>query len=166
MSRERKILLIILSFSILLSISIMNFFFLNEKHNLLRNRIKIVEQNLNKMERKKRIVSIEEINFYKNEIEKEKARYFDAVDTDPFQFAIEIKSLLENENITVNSYKTIEDGDSLFIEFTVEGQSVSLFRILEKLNNKNMNYLYPLFSVKNLNEGISSIFRIGYMTDE
>jgi hypothetical protein len=166
MNRDRKILLIILFFTLVISASALNLFILGEKHTVVRNRITLVEQNLNKMGLGTRGISVEEISFYKDGIEAEKARYFERNETDPFKFAIEIKSLLESEKLTVNSYKSIESENSYLIEFSIEGSSVSFFRFLDELNQLNKNYIFPQLSLKNEKKGISSVFRIGYLIYE
>ncbi|MDA3810815.1 MAG: hypothetical protein PF518_10885 [Spirochaetaceae bacterium] len=166
MNKDRKVLLIILYVTLILSISLINIFVKNEQWSDLTNRIKLSEQKFEKQNKGTHEVSIVDVQKYSELIEEEKKRYFYREDTDPYKFGIEIKNLLENQALIVISYKTIEMVDSYLIEFTVEGNSSFFFSFLKKLYDNNKNYTFPYFMLKNTKHGISSKFRIGYVLYE
>lgn len=162
MNKERKILLIILFFSLVLSISFMNIFMLKEKRNNLVSTINVMEKQYEKLGIHTGDVSQDDIQKLKDMIELEKMRYFQAESTDPYRFGLEIKALLESNSLQVKGYKTLEQDDSFLIEFSVEGSSQGFFSFLKTIYEKEKNYRFPYFTIKNEKSGISSTFRIGY----
>ncbi|MBI9099722.1 MAG: hypothetical protein JEY91_14680 [Spirochaetaceae bacterium] len=162
MNRDRKILLIILFFTVISSLSFLNIFILKERRSHTLNRLTVVEKNYEKLGGTIRRVPEDEIRFLKEQIEVEKGRFFSEEEMDPYKFGLEIKGLLENRSMTIISYKTIELEDIYLIEFTVTGSSTGFFRFLKTLYDRQLYYHFPYFSIKNEKYGISSTFRIGY----
>lgn len=162
MNKDRRILLIILFFSILASLTFINIFTLNEKRSGIRSGIENLEMQYLKLGSRTGEISEDDIDTLKELIEKEQLRYFQSENTDPYRFGLDIKDLLESNSLYVREYKTIEQDNAFLIEFSVEGSSRKFFTFLEDIYKREKNYRFPYFSVKNEKEGISSTFRIGY----
>jgi len=162
MNKDRKILLIILFLSVLFSLSAMNIIVKKDYRSDLLNRILLTEQKLQKLNKVSQGASVDDVNELKGLIEKEKSRFFDIEESDPYKLGIEIKDLLEKNNITVKSYKTIEEEHNFLIEFSIAGNPSHFFSFMQTLYEHNKNYRFPFCSIRNESTGISADFRIGY----
>lgn len=162
MNKERKILLVILYFSILISLSALNVFILNERRSDVLTNIKLLEKQYVKL-------GIPTCNFPQGDLEKlrellskESSRYFRVEESDPYELGLKIISMLELQNLEIREYRTLEIENSYLLEFSVKGSSYGFFRFLQTLYSEDKNYKIAQFALKNEKEGISSTFRIGY----
>lgn len=166
MNRDRKILLIILFFTILLSVSFVNFTIVTEKREQILLRTKLINQKIQKLKENRGNISTEELLFYKDYMENEKKKFFRGDETDPYKFGIDIKESLEKEHLNIRSYRTIESEEEYLLEFSISGSSYDFFNFLKKLYDRDLNYSFPYFAVKNEKNGINVTFRIGYIIYE
>ena len=144
----------------------MNVILLTEKRELLRERTSLLEQKISKLNDTSHNISPEELNYYREIIEQEKSRFFPAGETDPYKFGIDIKKLLEKEHLTIKNYRTIEQDNHYLIEFSLSGSSYNFFNFLKNLYDRNLNYTFPYFTVKNEKYGLDASFRIGYVLND
>lgn len=162
MIKERKILLIILYFSFLISLSAMNLFLLNERRSEVLTNIELLEKQYGKLGIRTGDYPRGDLDKLKGFINDESSRYFRKEDSDPYVLGLKIISMLELQNLDIREYRTLEINDSYLLEFSVKGSSYGYFRFLQNLYSDDKNYKIPQFSLKNEKEGISSTFRIGY----
>lgn len=162
MNRDRKILLIILYFSIIISLSVLNLFILSERKADVYSNIKILEKQFVKLGIRTGDIPEGDLEKLKELISEESSRYFIKEESDPYELGLKIISMLEFEYLEIKEYRTLEVEDSYVLEFSVKGSSYRFFRFLQTLYSEDKNYRIPQFSLKNEKEGISSTFRIGY----
>ena len=162
MNKERRILLIILFFSVVVSLSFINVFTLKDRSNNLNMTINITEKKYNKLAVNNPGISEEYLSRLMKLIEEEKSGYFSINDVNPYIFGQEIKALLELNNINVKSYKTTEKDNLYIIEFSVDGTPYNYFSFFNSLYKTGKNYKIPYLTIQNEKTGISSIFKIGY----
>ncbi len=162
MNKDRKILLLILFFSVLVAFSFMNILTLSDKRKKLKSNILSSEMMYSRIGRDHKEILPEDVEEFRKNIEEEKKAFFVSEDTDPYKFGLEIKDLLEKSKLNVISYKTIEEEDSYLIEFSIKGSTYNFFSFLNNLNRSGMNYRFPYLTIRNEKRGLSSVFRIGY----
>lgn len=162
MNRERKILLIILFFSVLTSLSFINAFILSEKRTEVLNRINLLEQQYAKLGIVNHPYSHQVIEKAVDLLAEEKSMFFSRNNTDPYEFGLSLISMLEQKGLTIKSYKTLEEKDSFFLEFSVEGRAASFFAFLDTVYSSGKKYRFPYLSIQNREKGIHVDFRIGY----
>ncbi len=162
MNKDRKILLIILYFSILLSLSFLNIFILNEKRTEVLTNIELLEKQYVKRGNRSDNSPLGDLEKLRDLISTESSRYFSIEDSDPYELGLKIISMLESQHLEIGEYRTLEIDDSYLLEFSIKGSSYGFFRFLEILYHEDNNYKIPQLALKNEKEGISSTFRIGY----
>ncbi len=162
MNKDRKILLLILFFSVLVAFSFLNVLNLSEKMENLKSKILSSEMMYSRIGMDHKEILPEDVEEYRKMIDDEKSAFFVSEDTDPYKFGLEIKDMLEKSKLNVISYKTIEEEDSYLIEFSINGSTYNFFSFLKNLNRSGMNYRFPYLTIRNEKRGLSSVFRIGY----
>lgn len=162
MNKERKILLLILYFTILISLSALNLFVLNERRSDVLTNIELLEKQYVKSGVRTGDFPREDLDELRELISKESARFFSIEESDPYELGLKIISMLETRNLEIGEYRTIEIDDSYLLEFSIKGSSYGFFRFIQTLYSEDKNYKIPQLALKNEKEGISSTFRIGY----
>lgn len=162
MNKERKILLVILLFSILFSLSTFNIFWLTGRRERAQARIDVLEKQYIRLTNKGLTVPEGTLELWESCMEEERDRFFTKEEKDPYKLGIEILAMLENQGIQVMQYKTLEVEDGFLLEFSLEARTSSFFNFWQTLYKKEKYYSIPYFTLKNEKKGISSTFRIGY----
>lgn len=162
MNRDRKILLIILLFSLVLSLSIINMIMLSDRRSRAASNRELLESQYEKLNIRSVEIPAEEIRSLKSFLDEEKQRFFTDDETDPYKLGLEIIDKLEKNRLTVLQYRTLEEEESFLLEFSIQGQAIRFFSFWEDLYGLNRYYTVPQFSMKNEKSGISATFRIGY----
>lgn len=166
MSRDRKILLIILVFSMAASLSAINLLILSDRSSRARSGIEQLEPQYLKLHGGGEEVSAESIDALKSMIDMERSRFFPLDETDPYLLGIKILGMLEKRGIKVGQYKTLELEGGFLLEFSVRSRSSSLFSFWEDLYGEDKYYRIPYLSINNEKDGVSCTFRIGYAVYE
>lgn len=162
MNRDRKILLILFSISLVASLTAINMIILSDRHSRAASNRKLLENQYEKLNIRSVEIPEEEIDSLQVYLDEEKMRFFTDDETDPYKLGLEIIDKLETNRLTVLQYMTLEIEDSFLLEFSVQGQSVRFFSFWEDIYGHNRYYSIPQLSMKNEKEGISATFRIGY----
>lgn len=166
MTKDRRILFILLITLIFISLTLIIFFIQSGKREQILERTGLIENMFVKINKDLNALSIEDYNYIKELVEEEKRRFLDRVDYDPYRLAIDIKQMLHDDNLKVMNYRTGDFCDQYVVEFSITGSSIDLFSFLEKLYRRDLYYIIPSFSIKNEKVGISVIFTIGYSVYE
>lgn len=166
MNRDRKILLLILFFSVIASLTSINLIVLKDRRDRALSGLDLMERQFVRLQEKSRGISPESIDELKTLIELEKGRFFSKEETDPYRLGLEILAMLEKRGIKVAQYKTLQQEEGFLLEFSVSARASSFFPFWEDMNRQGRYYDVPYFSIKTEKSGVSSTFRIGYAVYE
>jgi len=166
MNRDRKILLTILFFSLVISLSVINLTILNDRNRRNQASIDALENQYARLQKGGRDIPPEILAEMEMIIEGEKLKYIAREDSDPYKLGLEIIALLERRGISVVQYKTLDLKEGYLLEFTVSSEAVSFFSFWRDFSKKDKYFNIPYFSVRNEKDGLSSTFRIGYAAYE
>jgi hypothetical protein len=100
------------------------------------------------------------------EIESGTGRFYSTDEIDPYRFSRLIDELLCSHNLSVEKYQTIQTGDTLFLEYTIVGDSFGLVQFLQRVSNSDKYCHVPLLVIdaREKDGSIRAVFRIGYET--
>ncbi|MBB6478488.1 hypothetical protein [Spirochaeta isovalerica] len=161
MNKERKVLLVILYFALILSLSVVNLVVLKDRRDRSLSESSLLEQQLSKVRKKRLIIPDGTLLSLRELVDGERGMFFSVEEEDPYTLGLEIIAMLEYRGVEIVQYKTLEMKDEVLLEFTVESGPYSFFSFLKDLGSKSRYYKVPYLAVTNRNEGISSTFRIG-----
>jgi hypothetical protein len=101
-----------------------------------------------------------------HKIESGTGRFYSTDEMDPYQFSRLIDEYLGSHHLSVEKYQTIETGDRLLLEYTIQGDAFGLMQFLQRVSYSD-RYCHIPFLVIDAREqkgSIRAVFRIGYET--
>lgn len=91
-------------------------------------------------------------------------RLYTDAEMNPYKFGIWIKDLLLENGLNITKYQTIENNNSIFLEFFISGDALDFIEFLESVSlaEKYWSIPFMVINADKSNGQIEAVFRITY----
>jgi hypothetical protein len=97
------------------------------------------------------------------EAEELKARFYRQGETDPYRLGMVLQKRIESHGLTVKRFQTVEVESRIFLDFSLQGDGVGLFRFLRWISEGEKILSLPSLTVRAGEGGkVEAELRIGY----
>jgi hypothetical protein len=101
-----------------------------------------------------------------HEVESVTSRFYAADEIDPYRFSRLIDEYLGSHHLSVEKYRTMETGDTLLLEYTIQGDAFGLSQFLQRVScaDRYCHIPFLIIDAREHDGSIRAVFRIGYET--
>lgn len=162
MNRERKILIVILYISSIVSISALLFFNMWNRKEVLVRENHLLEKQYVKLKEKDISVSMDSLTEVQLVSDAYTKRFQDESLLDPYELGLNLLEMMHKREIQVQQYKTVEIDKQPYIEYSLEALPVNFFAFLQELYKQELYYHIPYLTLNRETEKLNVSFRIAY----
>jgi hypothetical protein len=166
MTKRERILMAFLGWSIVAAAAAVSLVLIGERSAGLQSRIAAMEEQLQavRLQLDARSADGTDIQALEERVQELRARFYEQGRMDPYSFGVQVRDLLVQSGLSIRRYQTVDVRGSTLLEFSLQGDALSLARFLQRVASRPKQWTITFLSVRAPRDSstVQAVLRIGY----